>query len=129
MASQVTPFILSPTSSVSTPSTPGTGSVVWDTPETPSRQSSTQGDFNLSTPLTPPVVSDDFEQTCEPQVKPNLLPVVDHIPPTQITTPDLDSGLINRQFSRTSPVLDAPDLGELFRNCRGVLLASKEILE
>jgi hypothetical protein len=126
MISQVTPLILSPTSSVSTPSTPGTGCVVWDTPETPLRQSSIQGDFNLSTPLTPPVASDDLGQTCEPQAKPNLLPVADHIPPTQITTPDLDSGLKNRQSARTSRVSDAVDPGELFRNCKDALLASKE---
>ncbi|KAF2629003.1 hypothetical protein BU25DRAFT_324402, partial [Macroventuria anomochaeta] len=110
-------------SSMSTPSTPDTGSFVWDTSETPLHKSSNEIEFDLSTPLTPPLTSDDFKQTYESQVKPIFLPTADHIPTTQITTPDSNSGLKDCQIAGKSPVPDTVALGKLFRDTRDLLQA------
>jgi hypothetical protein len=69
-----TPIVLSPSSSISSPPSPSPGSIVWDTPVTPLRQISKQGNFGASTPLTPPSTSDNFWKTNESQSRLLSLP-------------------------------------------------------
>jgi hypothetical protein len=65
-----TPIVVSPSSSISSPPSPFPGSIIWDTPVTPLRQISKQGNFGLSTPLTPPSTSENLWKTDELQSRP-----------------------------------------------------------
>jgi hypothetical protein len=129
MASHLTPYKCSQLSSVSsTPSTPGADNFFWDAPETPSRQSM-RGDLDLSTPLTPPMAPNGFEQTCEPPIKSRSVSVVNHVPPTTNLSPDSDPFCENSRSAQTGPIADAVTPRELFHNCKNLLLASKRPLE
>jgi hypothetical protein len=65
-----TPIVVSPSSSISSSPSPFPGSIIWDTPVTPLRQISKQGNFGLSTPLTPPSTSENLWKTDELQSRP-----------------------------------------------------------
>ena len=113
-----TPLVLSPTSSVSIPSSPNIGSF-WDTPETPACQSSSQGDYSPLTPLTPPVTSDDLEQAFKPQVKSPFFS-------NNVAPRDPYSVNADPQFAQTTPVLQEAVSKKLFHEIEDIISASKK---
>lgn len=128
MAAHLTPCKLPRTSSVSsTPSTPGDDNSLWDTPETPSRQS-TGDDFGLSTPITPPLTPDDPEKPYEPRVKLESPLAAHHTSSTQTTSLDLDPFCEDDQSAEAGPAANAVPSGGLFGNYKDLLQASKKDL-
>ena len=99
-----TPILLSPSSSISSPSSPSPGSIVWDTPVTPLRQISKPDNFGPSTPLTPPSTSDNFWKTNELQSRPPYLTGKIRTIFTREPTPDTASDTTSRTLWPTAQV-------------------------
>jgi hypothetical protein len=99
-----TPIVLSPSSSISSPPSPSPGSTVWDTPVTPLRQISKQGNFGLSTPLTPPSTSDNFWKTNDLQSRPLSLTGKNRKLFTRELTPGTASDTTSRTLWPTAQV-------------------------
>ena len=125
MTTLLTPYKCSQMSSVSsTPSTSGNNRSFWDTPETLSRQS-IRDDFDIATPLTPPLSSDNLKQICEPRVKLEGLSVADHTSPTHTLSLDSSHLCGNDRSAETGPITDEVTQRQLFRNCKDLLLEGK----
>jgi hypothetical protein len=101
-----TPIVLSPASSISSPPSPSPGSIVWDTPVTPLRQISKQGNFGPSTPLTPPSTSNNFWKTNQLQSRPISLTRKSREIITREPTPDNASDTTSRTLWPTTQVSD-----------------------
>jgi hypothetical protein len=101
-----TPIVLSPSSSISSPPSPSPGSIVWDTPVTPLRQISKQGNLGLSTPLTPPSTFDNFWKTDELYSRPLTLTGKNRKLFTREPTPGTASDTTSRTLWPTAQASD-----------------------
>jgi hypothetical protein len=109
-----TPILLSPSSLISSPPSPSTGSIVWDTPITPLRHISKQDKFGTSTPLTPPTTSDNFWKTDELQDRRIYPTGKSRKIFTLESAPDTESDTTSRTLWPPTRVADRVESGNLF---------------